>query len=140
MGPHATPTSPKHRPKISLRAVLDRIEDGAYVIDPVTAEVRTRRGRVIRGFLSGKKNGPKYRFVRIHARHPDGRLGVKTIMVARLVWISVTRCEIPKCWQIHHRDRNSENDAWANLLCLHELDHKKVHAGDATPAEEEIPF
>lgn len=140
-----TPTSPRHRPKLSVGDVVSLLKSGAYTVNPATAEVRNRRGQIIGGFLCGRE-GKKYRYVRVHGKAPDGRLGVKTLPVSKLVWISVTRREVPKGFQLHHRDRDTTNDSWPNLLCVHELDHVKLHAADApentavTPAEDPIPF
>jgi hypothetical protein len=61
---------------------------------------------------------------------------VKTIGVARLVWIVATGCEVPGQFEIHHWDRDRKNNAFGNLLCVHKLDHKKLHALD----DDEVPF
>lgn len=74
--------------------------------------------------------------------YEDGRAWVrlywqgrrKMILFARLVWMSRTLCVVPKDFEIHHDDLDRRNDRWDNLICLHKLDHRKVHE------HEDLPF
>jgi hypothetical protein len=72
-----------------------------------------------------------HRYVRLF----DGDAATK-IAVARVVWMAVVGEPPPEGFEVHHRDDNPRNDGWDNLLCVHKLDHKKLHE---TP-DEEVPF
>lgn len=48
--------------------------------------------------------------------------------VARLVWMAGSGRTIPKGFEVHHRDELNSSDGWPNLICLHRLDHQKMHA------------
>lgn len=56
------------------------------------------------------------------------------IAVSRLVWMAKTLQPIPPRFEVHHADDNRHNNNWKNLICVHTLDHKKLHN------EEEVPF
>jgi hypothetical protein len=137
--PKRVPTSPRHRPKLPLDCVLAFLKAGEYTVDPATGTVFGRRGRPLRGFdFTKKKDGPVYTFVRIYGFY-EGRYRVRTVPRSHVVWVSQTGCLVPDGWEVHHRDRDTQNDAWLNLICLHPLDHKKLHAADESD-DGEIPF
>ena len=46
---------------------------------------------------------------------------------------------IPKGFEVHHEDEETQSNAFDNLLCLHKLDHRKKHR-HAWADEEPIPF
>lgn len=52
---------------------------------------------------------------------------MRAISIAACIWIIGTQCSIPKNFLVHHIDENPLNNAFSNLLCIHENDHKKVH-------------
>jgi len=60
----------------------------------------------------------------------------KSVNVSHLVWMDATRVLIPKDFEIHHRDENPLNNNFDNLICVHQLDHRKLHG----EIEEEVPF
>jgi hypothetical protein len=115
------------REVMTPREVLAAIRAGLYAVDADTGSVTNRRGKPVAFVV--KPSGR--RFVRLYVR---GK--VKAIAVARLVWMSVAGRTIPKGFEIHHRDEDNSNDAWNNLICLHALDHLKVHAA----TDDEVPF
>jgi len=111
---------------LSSKEIIRLLKWGYYRVDETTAAVYGRDGSVITPFYDDEGRG----FVRLYW---NGKR--KAIAVSRLVWMSKTLQPIPSNFEIHHRDENPNNDAWTNLLCLHESDHRKLHDGD-----EEIPF
>ena len=74
-------------------------------------------------------NTEGHRFVRIYYNQSR-----RTTALHRLVWMFATLTPIPTGWEIHHRDSDTSHNAFSNLLCLHQLDHRKLHA------ETELPF
>lgn len=100
----------------------------AYTLNPDTGEINSNpRGRVKQSY---DEDG--YAFVRIHSGKKR-----KNISVSKLVWMWMTRCLVPNGFQIHHRDEDRTNNSWPNLICLHQLDHRKFHTKEEM---EEIPF
>ena len=61
-----------------------------------------------------------------------------SINVSHLVWMQHTNSLLPAGWEIHHRDENPYNNSFSNMLCLHPLDHQKLHARETD--KEEVPF
>jgi len=48
---------------------------------------------------------------------------------------------IPQGFEIHHRDENPENNDFENLICVHQIDHNKLHRAAAPTANPyEMPF
>lgn len=113
-------------------AVLLLIDRGKYYADPDTGEVFNQDGKTLKPFIQYDGKIP-YATVRLYDKDK-----AKTIAVARFVWMSVTRSVIPPKFEIHHNDLNPEHNCWKNLICLHRLDHQKLHA--KSRVEEEIPF
>lgn len=60
----------------------------------------------------------------------------KSCNVSQLVWMEATGQVIPPGYEIHHQDENPLNNEWDNLICIHSLDHHKLHNANT----EEIPF
>jgi hypothetical protein len=114
--------------RMTDETLLGLLAAGTYTVDADTGRVYARGDARPLSTFGAKRR----RFVRLH--HDRTRRG---IAVARLVWVSVARCPVPPGFEVHHRDEDSGNDAWTNLICLHKLDHQKVHAGRA---EEPVPF
>lgn len=57
----------------------------------------------------------------------------KSINISHLVWMYHTRMVIPNGFEIHHIDENPENNNFSNLICVHCLDHLKLHPQSETP-------
>lgn len=60
-----------------------------------------------------------------------------SINVSHLVWMFYTNCVIPEGWEIHHRNEDPTDNSFNNLICVHPIDHRKLHA---VKDEEEVPF
>lgn len=121
------------RQRMTPREVMTALRRKVYTVDLSTGAVtRTATGRVVTPYL--KKGGRK--LIRLYVA---GK--VKAMHVARLVWMAGAGRTIPKGFEVHHRDDDSSSDAWDNLICLHRLDHHKVHAADPSNVyAEDIPY
>jgi hypothetical protein len=109
--------------------VLAALQQRVYTVDLETAEVTRRQtGRVVTPFV--KKSGRK--LIRVYV---NGK--VKAIHLARLVWMAGSKRTIPKQFEVHHRDEQNDSDGFENLICLHRLDHRKMHAN---VVEEPVPW
>lgn len=118
---------PRMRPMEVLAALRARV----YTVCLTTgALTRTSTGRRVTPFT--KKGGR--RLVRVYVA---GK--VKAIHLARLVWMAGADRTIPKQFEVHHRDERNDSDGFANLICLHRLDHRKMHAATEVYAED-IPY
>ena len=120
----------RYKTRLSCREILNLFKKGYYSVDPDTGTVYGQRGQAITPFPC---NG--YLFVRLYF---DGDFK-RVMAVHKLVWMWVTKAPIPRSFEVHHDDENPLNNAWVNLICLHELDHRKVHDKRGT-GEAEIPF
>ena len=112
--------------KMSYQHMLYLLSIGKYAADPDTGAIYNKHNRLLKPF---HRPDQQHLFVRLFDHELSSSIGV-----GRLVWMSVTKEVIPNGWQIHHRDEDPSNNAWNNLLCLHPLDHLKIH--DKQP----IPF
>lgn len=119
------------RPRLTPMEVLKAIRQRVYTVDLDTAEVTRRQTRrVVTPFT--KKGGRK--LVRVYV---NGK--VKAIHLARLVWMAGADRTIPKQFEVHHFDEKNDSDGYANLICLHRLDHRKMHARSYAE-EEPVPW
>lgn len=117
------------RPRMTPKEVLSALVRRIYVVDLETGEVTRRQtNRVVTPFV--KKGGRK--LIRLYV---NGK--VKAIHLARLVWMAGAKRTIPKQFEVHHRDEQNDSDGFANLICLHMLDHRKMHAH---VVEEPVPW
>lgn len=53
----------------------------------------------------------------------------KKIMVHRLIWLAGCLEPIPLKWELHHRNGDVKDNSFHNVVCLHPIDHRKVHKG-----------
>lgn len=44
---------------------------------------------------------------------------------------------IPKGYEVHHRNEDPLDNSFDNLICLHPLDHSKLHH---QTTDEDVPF
>ncbi len=51
-------------------------------------------------------------------------------MNCRSIWEKAHGKEIPKGYQIHHKDFNPENNNPENLVCIRREEHKRIHGHD----------
>lgn len=107
------------RQRMTPAEVMSALRNRVYTVDLSTGAVtRTATGRVVTPF--SKKGGRK--LIRMYVK---GK--VKAMHLARLVWMAGAGRTIPKEFEVHHRDENNASDGWDNLICLHRLDHQKMH-------------
>lgn len=119
------------RQRMTPREVLGALTNRVYTVDLVTGAVtRARTGRVVTPFVKG--GGRK--LIRLYW---NGK--VKAMHLARLVWMAGAKRTIPKRFEVHHRDERNSSDGWDNLICLHQLDHRKLHRNTDVYAED-IPY
>lgn len=90
-----------------------------------------KNGREIPQRLN-KRKGSNNGDPRVDLYHEAKR---KSCHVSQLVWMQSSGVPIPQGFEIHHRDENPLNNQWDNLICVHSLDHIKLHI-----PTEEIPF
>ncbi len=110
---------------LTQREIVRLLKHKYYVVDDETAQVLGPGRKEITPF------------------EDDGRLFVRlywcnkrrAISLSRLVWLSITLQPIPPKFEVHHRNENTSDNSWSNLLCIHKLDHQKLHK-----ETEEIPF
>ena len=62
----------------------------------------------------------------------------RSMHVSQVVWIAHTKQPIPAGFEIHHNDEDIMNNCFSNLICVHSLDHCKLHH-DPAFAGEEVP-
>lgn len=111
---------------MTKRELLRLLLSEHYSVDIHAGTIRNQKGNLLKAY----PNEEGHLFVRLYK---DGKR--KASAVHRLVWMYATRSTIPKEFEIHHRDRDTSNNAFENLLCVHRLDHIKFHV-----SEEEVPF
>lgn len=102
--------------------IVQLLNDGTYTVDLATAEVRTRSGDLLKHRHKKGRGDEKRPCVRLFSS-PKSR----EISVSILVWIAGTRSVVPEGFEIHHMDENWRNNAFVNLLCVHGVDHDKLH-------------
>lgn len=116
-----------YREKLTRQEVLDLFNQGNYIADIETGKVYSRKGKELYTFSS--KRSPNL-WVRIF-KHP----GYRCTPIAHIIWMVGTGFVVPDGWEVHHRNLNPLDNRFTNLLCVHPLDHDKLHA-----ELEEVPF
>ena len=101
-----------------LRAKFDLTDENTFRHKSTGAPVKTFPG-----------NAEGHQYLRVYHA---GKC--KALAVHRAIWMHVTGVPIPPDFEIHHRDEDNQNNAWENLLCVHRLDHQKIHY------QTEVPF
>lgn len=116
---------------MTKRDLLALVKKGPYHIDTESGLVFNAKGHQ----LATYPNDDGHLFVRVYW---NGKR--KAIAVHRLVWMAATGCTIPEKFEVHHRDADPENNAFYNLMCVHEMDHRKFHEEHYEESDEEVPF
>lgn len=111
---------------VSDAEILRLLKEGAYKVSLEDGTVIGRRGKPITPW---EKNN--HLLVRLY----DGGKA-RSVSLGKLVWMAATGEEVPKGFEVHHRNLNSGDNSWVNLIVLHELDHRKFHAEET----DELPF
>lgn len=109
--------------RMTARHILRRISMGTLLVDVFEGCVYVRRSpshdyRELRVDFDRRGRA----FVRLYYR--GRRCG---IMRARLVWMAAHRRPVPRGHEVHHKDRDRENDCWSNLECKRRFEHQEFH-------------
>lgn len=109
---------------LTQQEVLQALRQGVYKVNLETGEVTNGGGKVVTPFVDD--DGRK--FVRLY--YKDRR---RAIAVARLVWMKGCNCTIPVNFEVHHANEIPTDDRFDNLICVHKIDHDKLHRDQAIP-------
>jgi hypothetical protein len=126
--------------KLTNTEVIRLFHLGIYEAD-LEAGVIKKNGRPIYTFIDARehrnqlrKTGtapPSYLWCRLYYK---GRK--RNISVAQAVWMAGSGVPIPNGFEIHHRDKDVQNNSWHNLFCLLDRDHDKLHNSSLLEEEE----
>lgn len=112
-------------PLLTYAKVLELLQDGVIVVCPFSCTI-TMRGRALATQLDRQQ---RYLFVRLYWR--GSRRG---IAVHRLVWMAKHNKVVPDGYDVHHKDRDSFNNAITNLQ-LREMHGHRSEASRGYPAD-----
>lgn len=110
--------------------ILELFENGSYWVDLNEGVVYSQRIRAAVFVYEGNAEG--HLFTRLYSQ-PKHR----SLPVSHVVWMFGTRESLPAKWEIHHRDKDVQNNSFNNLVAVHPIDHRKLHADEPV---EDIPF
>lgn len=110
--------------------ILELFENGSYWVDLSEGVVYSQRIRAAVFVYEGNAEG--HLFTRLYSQ-PKHR----SLPVSHVVWMFGTRESLPAKWEIHHRDKDVQNNSFNNLVAVHPIDHRKLHADEPV---EDIPF
>lgn len=113
---------PAYKERLTNEELIELFNQGKYYADLQTGLIYSEKTECEVFTYNGSRTG-NYRWIRIYDQ-PKHR----TIAVAHIIWMVGSQCSIPKGWQIHHKDTNESNNCFSNLICLHPIDHQKVHS------------
>lgn len=113
--------------------VLQWIQDGVFQIECGSI---IKNGRELAQRIN-KRNRSERGDPRVDLYHDKKR---RSCNVSHLVWMQHTGRVLPDGFEIHHRDENPLNNCFSNLICVHSLDHEKLHYQSVTVSEDEVPF
>jgi len=102
-------------------AILELFRAGRYSADLEAGRVYGANGAELASYPG--KSG--HLFIRLYGA---GRR--KAIAIHRVIWIVASGLAIPRGFEIHHRNKDVTDNAWANLFCLAKPDHAKLHGRD----------
>ncbi len=112
--------------------ILELFKNGSYWADLNEGVVYSDHKRAAVYTYEGNAEG--HLFIRLYSE-PKHR----AMPVSHVVWMFGTRVPLPDGWQVHHRDKDVQNNSFDNLIAVHPIDHRKLHAGELVD-EEPIPF
>ena len=118
--------------KLTTGEILTLIREGRYHVDLDLGEVTSGRTQKRLFTYTGSARS-KTPYVSLY-KSPK----FISIPVSRLIWIAATEEEIPEGFQIHHLNKDDNDNRWENLVALHSKDHFKFHTNGHS--EEEVPF
>ena len=116
--------------------VLKLLRKKRYVVDLAAGIVLNRNSNPV-AVVERESHSATYQFVELY----DGEKRRK-ISVASLVWMAGTNHTVPRKFVVHHRDFDTLNNAFDNLYCLHDVDHRKLHNSEdlVDYRDDEVPF
>lgn len=114
---------------MNKRELLQLVKKGPYTFDIDEGVICNKHGKQLKAYT----NEEGHMFVRVYWKGKR-----KACAVHRLIWMAATGCTIPKKFEIHHRDTDVAHNSFENLMCVHELDHRKFHAEHYE--DDDIPF
>ena len=117
----------------SKETILQWLKEGIFTLH--------EGGRIYKGTRCltqriNKRNRMKNGDPRVDLSHESKR---RSCHVSHLVWMINVGIVIPKDFEIHHRDEDPLNNNFENLICIHALDHVKLHNMCLLESEDEIP-
>lgn len=138
MSPLMKSTDEAKRRKQIGRAILKLIRNQALTVDGIdephpriflSRPGRPRREVSVRAARPSNRGRHRQQRYMLELYFPELKTKT-TLMFSRLLWMIDTASLIPHGWQVHHRDEDWKNNARSNLICLHVVDHDKVHKSD----------
>lgn len=131
-------TTPKKRVRkpskpATKSQVLEWLRAGVYTVDGT----RIYKGDVELVQRINKRRTSHNGDARVDLYHEGCRISMH---VSHLVWMSNTNQVLPKGFEIHHDDEDCTNNQWYNLICVHPLDHNKLHRTSWSIPDDDIPF
>jgi hypothetical protein len=117
--------------------LLEWILSGELTVHNISSHdpVVVHRGRKRKPYISKGRRNPRYT-VKIHSHYDNGVRYIRSIMRSKLVWMVVHKRLVPEGCVIHHKDEDRFNDAWHNLECSTDEEHKEYHYGNSNG----VPF
>jgi len=123
---------------MTQREVLKLLKSGAYTVDLEAGTVNGRNGKPLKTYRNNDDGDEgKYFFVALYDAGTGKR---KDIAVHRLVWMVGNNRTIPRDFEIHHHNGDTEDNAFNNLFALSPIDHSKLHGRGLIATEEDVPF
>ena len=121
--------------RLSDDEVLELLRNEIYKVDLDTGDITGPSGRKLSPGGSGRQR--EYGRVCLYSGGAKRRMPWH-----QLVWMAGTDSVVPTNFTVHHCDLDPSHNAFSNLLCLHTVDHKKVHDGVTLMLDEsdEVPF
>ena len=111
--------------------VLRWITEGVFQIERGEETRIIKNGQELVQRINKRKNSHRGD-PRVDLWHEGKR---RSCNVSHLVWMLCTGRVIPEGFEIHHADEDPLNNSFENLVCVHPLDHGKLHnqVGDEVP-------
>lgn len=117
--------------KLTQKDILGLLRIGKYSVDFETGNIYGQSGNLLKQLPIGPEGNP---YLSLNLYDQGKRINV---MVHKIVWMAGTMSTVPRNFEIHHRDLDPTNNSFNNLICVHKIDHAKLHSeyieDDETP-------
>lgn len=120
-------------PTATIEQVFDWLLHGVFTFD----QGEVYKGDKLLAQRENLRNRCEYGDPRVDLWHEGKR---RSCHVSQIAWMIGAGQPIPKGFEIHHIDEDPYNNNFYNLVCVHSLDHPKLHGEAPTNDEDEIPF